>query len=127
MDKVVHFEIPYDNEGRAKKFYESVFGWQTMKMPEMEYSMVTTVPSDPQTMRPKEVGGINGGMMKRDPTSKGPVLVMGVDNIDARLKAIEKAGGKIVMPKFAMGDYGYYARVSDPEGNVVGVWQEKKK
>jgi len=45
MNKVVHFEIPYDNQSRAQKFYQEVFGWQIMKMPDMDYHMVTTTPS----------------------------------------------------------------------------------
>lgn len=31
MPRVVHFEIPADDPGRAVKFYESVFGWQIQK------------------------------------------------------------------------------------------------
>jgi len=31
MDKVVHFEIPFDDEGRAKAFYSEVFGWQIQR------------------------------------------------------------------------------------------------
>ncbi len=27
MDRVVHFEIPYDDADRAKKFYQGIFGW----------------------------------------------------------------------------------------------------
>jgi predicted enzyme related to lactoylglutathione lyase len=26
MDRVVHFEIPYDNKDRASKFYSEIFG-----------------------------------------------------------------------------------------------------
>ncbi|HEV8088006.1 MAG TPA: VOC family protein, partial [Actinomycetota bacterium] len=28
MDKVVHFEITFDDQERAKKFYQSAFGWE---------------------------------------------------------------------------------------------------
>jgi hypothetical protein len=28
MARIVHFELPYDDGGRARKFYEDVFGWQ---------------------------------------------------------------------------------------------------
>ena len=69
MDKVVHFEIPADDTGRAKKFYEDVFGWQINKvpMPGMDYSMVTTVETADKQM-PKTAGAINGGLMARDST-----------------------------------------------------------
>ena len=69
MNKVVHFEIPYDDQGRAQKFYQDVFGWQINKMPDMDYHMVTTTPSD-QNMRPTDPGAINGGLLARDPTGQ---------------------------------------------------------
>jgi uncharacterized protein len=28
MDKVVHFEIPFENKQRAMTFYTQCFGWQ---------------------------------------------------------------------------------------------------
>lgn len=128
MNKVVHFEIPFDNEERAKKFYQDAFGWQIVSVPEMNYTMVTTVETDQQTMMPKTPGAINGGLMKRDSSSaKNPVLVIDVQNIDDHLAKIKNAGGKVVMPKTEVGDMGVYARVADTEGNIVGVWQNKPR
>ena len=128
MNKVVHFEIPFDNEERAKKFYQDTFGWQILKVPEMDYSMVTTVETDQQTMVPKTPGAINGGLMKRDSaTGVYPVIVIDVQDLDTHLKRIESAGGKVVMPKMDIGDFGVYARVIDTEGNIIGVWQNKIK
>jgi len=127
MNKVVHFEIPFDDEERAKKFYQEVFGWQISKMPNMEYNAVTTVETDQQTMMPKTPGAINGGMVKKDPTGTNPVIVIDVADVDGHLKQIENAGGKVVMPKIDIGDFGYYARVADTEGNIIGIWQGKSK
>ncbi len=62
--KVVHFEIPYDDGDRAQGFYQEVFGWQLMPMPDMGYTIVTTGPTDEQT-GPTEPGFINGGMFER--------------------------------------------------------------
>jgi predicted enzyme related to lactoylglutathione lyase len=31
MPRVVHFEIPADDTGRAVKFYQKVFGWKIEK------------------------------------------------------------------------------------------------
>ena len=42
--------------------------------------------------------------------------------IDATLGRIEAAGGEVVEAKTALpGDMGFYARVRDTEGNVVGL------
>lgn len=126
MNKVVHFEIPYENEARAKQFYQDVFGWQIVKMPEMDYNMVTTTDSDPQTMRPKTPGAINGGMLKKDPTGPYPMLVIAVEDVDSHGRKVEAAGGKVVMPKIPIGNFGYYARIADPEGNIIGIWEERQ-
>jgi predicted enzyme related to lactoylglutathione lyase len=127
MNKVVHFEIPYENEERAKKFYENVFGWQIMKMPDMDYHMVTTVESDPETMRPKTPGAINGGMLKKDATVPYPLVIVDVDDVNSHVEKIKGSGGKVIMPVIPIGEFGFYARVSDSEGNIIGIWQEKKK
>src|SRR5262245_22888465 len=55
MDKVVHFEIPVDDEGRAKSFYGSVFGWGLNDSDMgggVTYTTVMTVGVDQSTMMP---------------------------------------------------------------------------
>lgn len=128
MDKVVHFEIPADNVARAKKFYEGVFGWKIEKfpMPEGEYWGIRTVAVDQKTRMPKEAGAINGGLMKRQGPAQHPVIAMNVDSIDAAIRKVEQAGGRVAMAKTAVANMGWYAYVRDTEGNLVGVWQSKK-
>ncbi|MGP0090508.1 MAG: VOC family protein [Xanthobacteraceae bacterium] len=121
MDKVVHFEVPADDLGRAKKFYQSVFGWKIMDVPHMDYAMVET--TETVNNRPKEPGAINGGMFQRNETGRSPVIVIGVASIDATIKKVEGAGGKTVARKVKVGDMGHYARVADSEGNVIGLWE----
>jgi len=127
MDKVVHFEIPADDVERAQKFYQDIFGWQIQKapMPEMEYYIVTTVETDENRM-PKEAGAINGGMMSRQVPGEQPVIVINVSDINTNLQKIEASGGRVVLPVQQVGDMGLYARFQDPEGNVVGLWQDLK-
>ena len=122
MNKVVHFEIPYDDQGRAQKFYQDVFGWEINKFPDMDYHMATTTPID-EKMKPKESGAINGGLFPKDPTCEHPVVVIDVPSVEEHIKKVESAGGKTVMPVLKMGEFGLYARVSDTEGNVIGIWQ----
>ena len=124
---VVWFEVPFDDSERAKKFYQDTFGWQIDKVPDMDYFTSLTTESDPQTMQPKTPGTINGGMFKKDPTGNYPILVIGVDSIDEHIKKVENSGGKIVMPKIDVGQFGKYARVSDTEGNIIGLWQTMKQ
>ncbi len=87
--------------------------------------MVNTVECDDKHM-PKEPGAINGGMFKRKVPNQSPVIVINVPSIDDYLGKIEKAGGKMVLPKQNVGDFGFYAQFSDTEGNVIGLWQNRQ-
>lgn len=120
--RVVHFEIPFDDNERGVGFYRDVFGWQMMPMPEMEYTMVSTGPTSDEGM-PSEPGYIGGGMFKREQDVNSPVLVMDVDDIDAALATIEAHGGTTVRAKQPVGDMGSAAYFKDSEGNLLGLWQ----
>jgi uncharacterized protein len=120
--RVVHFEIPFDDGDRARSFYKEIFGWQVMEMPEMSYTIVTSGPSNDQG--PTESGYINGGMLPRTQASTaGPVIVVDVDSIDQTLERIGGQGGTTVVGKTPVGDMGFAAYFTDPEGNVVGLWE----
>jgi predicted enzyme related to lactoylglutathione lyase len=120
--RVVHFEIPFDDGERARGFYKELFGWQLMEMPEMSYTIVTSGPSNDQG--PTESGFINGGMLSRQQAAtSGPVLVVDVDSIDETLERIGGMGGSTVVGKTPVGDMGFAAYFTDPEGNVMGLWE----
>lgn len=121
--RVVHFEIPYDDGDRARGFYKAAFDWDIVQMPEMGgYTLVMTGPSGEQG--PTEAGFINGGMLSREMSAtRHPVVVVDVPSIDATLERIPELGGSVVAGKTAVGDMGFAAYVTDPEGNVVGLWE----
>ena len=123
MGGVVHFEIPADDQERARNFYKEALGWRIDPMPEMNYNVVITTPMDEQTGRPTEPGAINGGMMAREGDLKTPVITVDVEDIDATLKTVEQLGGSVVMPKDAIPGMGYYAYFKDTEGNIMGLWE----
>jgi predicted enzyme related to lactoylglutathione lyase len=121
--RVVHFEIPFDDGDRARSFYKEIFDWQLQTMPEMGgYTLVMTGPSGDSG--PTEAGFINGGMLSREQgATSGPVIVVDVDSIDASLERIGGLGGSTVVGKTPVGDMGFAAYFTDPEGNVVGLWE----
>jgi predicted enzyme related to lactoylglutathione lyase len=123
MGKVVHFEIPADDESRAREFYGAVFGWQLQHMPELDYTIVMTTPVDEKTQLPTEPGAINGGLMKRSSDTPAPVITIDVESIDDSLKQIEAAGGSTVKPRTEIPGMGAFAYFKDPEDNVVGLWE----
>jgi len=122
MDSIVHFEIPADDTKRAGEFYSKAFGWMVNPMPEMDYVMIGTAPSDNNGMSTTP-GAINGGMPKRGQPIEHTVVTIHVQSIDDALTRIEKLGGKKVSDKMPVGDMGFAAYFKDTEGNVVGLWQ----
>ena len=123
MDSVVHFEIPASNVGRAKKFYGSIFGWKTENYPAMDYTILHTVETDRKTMKPKQPGAINGGMMKRSAKVKTPVIYMYVKDINSTIKKIKAQKGSVVQGKTHVQGKMYTAYFKDSEGNVMGLVQ----
>lgn len=121
-DKVSWFEMPVDDVTRASEFYSKVFDWATPPMGD-DAAFALTVKAD-KNGNPTEVGGINGGFHKRQGASDaGPVINIHVDDIDAKLKAIETNGGHVIQPRTEVGEYGLsMALFSDTEGNIMGVY-----
>lgn len=119
--KVVHFEIPYDDGDRARGFYRDAFGWDLQTWGEGDYTLVMTGPTGESGAT--EPGFINGGMMQREAPYSSPVLVIEVDDIDAALATVERLGGSTAMAKQAVGDMGWSAYFTDPEGNLMGLFQ----
>ncbi len=111
MSGIVHFEIPFDNAERVKKFYEELFGWKMEKAPEMEYWMIYTL------------GVPGGGMMKRQQPDQKIIDYFGVSSVSESSAKVEELGGKIHVPKMAVPKMGYMAICIDTEGNVFGLWE----
>ncbi len=105
MDRVVHFEIPFDNKERAEKFYKQIFGWEMSNVSEMDYTFVNTVPVD-GNQTPTEPGAINGGLTARNTPGETPVVVVSVSSIDDYIKRIEDNGGEASSSQDHSGKYG---------------------
>ena len=133
---VVHFEMGYDDKERMVKFYESVFGWKAQKMgPEMgNYVVAQTAETDADGMV-QQKGVINGGFYAKtdSPSSKAPSVVISVDDINAAVDAVKKAGGKILGGMDQSGKHtmepqmipgvGLWVSIEDTEGNRVSMLQ----
>jgi predicted enzyme related to lactoylglutathione lyase len=133
MDPVVHFEMPYEDGDRAAKFYSEAFGWKPQMLgPEMgNYVVVNTSETDDKTRLPKKPGRINGGLYKRTKPEQSPVVTIAVDDIQAAMKKVQQAGGKVVGGMQTPGQpddipgVGLYISFIDSEDNRVSLLQPK--
>jgi predicted enzyme related to lactoylglutathione lyase len=122
MNRVIHFEIQADDVVRAKKFYESAFGWefpQIMKKEEggMDYWGITTGESGP---------GINGGLYERPKEGDKFYLydcTIEVSDLDKAVEAVKANGGMITKEKMEIPGVGFFAGAKDTEGNRFGIMQ----
>lgn len=112
------FEIPVTDFLRAKTFYTAITGSEIHEMPhpEFKYGML---PFDMQA------GGVGGAIVQ----GKGYVPSMtcslvflnGGEDLDIALNKVEKAGGKILLPKTSIGPNGFMAQFTDTEGNRIAL------
>ena len=114
-NKVIHFEIPSDNPEKAMDFFKEVFDWKFQQFGNEQYWSVIT--------GDEKAPGINGGLMKKRDPRQPVVNSIEVASIDEHTGKIEKAGGKIVVPKMAVPSVGWLAYFTDPDGNIHGIFQ----
>jgi len=110
-----HIEIPTTSFKKAKKFFGNVFNWTFQDLPDIDY---VTFHAGAQP---------NGGFyrIKKMP-KKGQVNVyIEVENIDAKLKEIKKAKGKVVTKRTKVGDMGWFAQFATPDGCFLSLWEAK--
>jgi predicted enzyme related to lactoylglutathione lyase len=115
MSKVVHFEIPAEDPQVKMAFFGSVFGWTFQEYGDSGYYLTAA--------GEESAPGIGGAIMKRNDPSQPLTNIIGVASIDAIVPVIESNGGTIVVPKMAVGDMGFVAYFTDPEGMIHGLWE----
>ena len=116
---IVWFEIPADNVERARKFYGALFGWKIEKFPAAveNYWHIDT-------------GGGNdtpdGGLMPRMHAQQPITNYVLVPSVDEAAAKVEKLGGKIMRPRTAVGDMGYFVICRDTENNEFALWEKNE-
>jgi predicted enzyme related to lactoylglutathione lyase len=111
--KICYLEIPSTDIPRAASFYRAVFGWQIRQR------------GDGRTAFDDGVGEVSGAWVNGRPPSTQPglMLYVMVDDIVATVEAVRDHGGRIVQP-LGVDAPELTARFADPDGNVLGLYQE---
>lgn len=127
-NSVVHFEIYADDPEKLGKFYASLFDWSIDPIPGMDYRYIKTVETDAKGM-PTQAGGINGGMMKRPAGYEDRAFMnyVNVDSIEESVARAEKLGAKVMKGKTPIPGIGWFAMLTDPQGNFFAIWKMDPK
>ena len=118
---IAWFEIPVQDLQRAQAFYEKLIGAPLRRETMGAEEMAVFLPA-----ANKE--GINGCLClsaeRVAPSSQGTRVYLDVSpSIDAALVRASAAGGRVTTPKSALPPgMGFFARIADSEGNVVGLY-----
>jgi predicted enzyme related to lactoylglutathione lyase len=117
------FEIPVSNMERAIAFYEAVLDVRLERHPMGELDMAWFPMIDGK--------GASGSLVKHDtwykPSMEGTLVYFTAysGNLDIELARVEKAGGKVWIPRKPIGEFGFIAIISDTEGNRIALHSRK--
>ena len=120
---VIHWELMSKEPAKVADFYARIFGWKVDHHPAINYRVV-------DTGAPKEMPGINGGIVKPDREGPWPgnmLFYILVDDLAAYRKRIVAAGGKIHVEEQKVPGMGKLSLFSDPEGRMMGLWKAKPR
>ncbi len=113
------FDIYVNDMERAVTFYERVFQQKLEKIgdPTGETQMMS-FPTDMQSY------GAGGALVKANharPGLGGTLVYFSVEDCSVEQPRVADAGGKVVRPKFSIGEFGWVTLCEDTEGNMFGL------
>jgi predicted enzyme related to lactoylglutathione lyase len=112
--KICYIQFPATDVQKSAEFYHAVFGWPIRPRGDGAVAFDDTV------------GEVSGVWTTRRPpsTSLGILIFIMVENVAATIDAVIANGGKLVQPVGA--DLPEItAHISDPAGNIIGIYQER--
>jgi predicted enzyme related to lactoylglutathione lyase len=114
--KICYLEIPSTDPQRSAEFYQTIFGWSVRTR------------SDGELAFDDGVGEVSGSWVKnRKPATDPDILIyIWVENVADTIELIKAHGGRLVLEIGADAPE-ITARFADPDGNVLGLYQEPKE
>ncbi len=109
-------EIAATDIERAKVFYANVFGleFQYIEMPDSKMYMFGS------SQWPGSSGCIVQSSVNH-PSTDGTIIYFSCEDLNIELAKVEPAGGKVIVPKTDIGEFGFFAQFIDTEGNRIGL------
>lgn len=113
------FDIYVTDMNRAVVFYESVL--QQKLAPIGDPTGETQMMSFPADMGMYGAGGALVKSTHAHPGAGGTLVYFSVEDCTKEEARIVAAGGKVVRPKFSIGEFGWVTLCEDTEGNLFGL------
>jgi uncharacterized protein len=113
------FDVYVSDMKRAVKFYEGVL--QRKLAPIGDPTGETQMMSFPADMG---VYGAGGALVKSSyarPGVGGTLVYFSVEDCAKEESRVVAAGGKVIRPKFSIGEFGWVTMCEDTEGNLFGL------
>jgi uncharacterized protein len=107
---ISYLEIPARDPERSAAFYQHVVGWQIDRRAADDFRFAHAD------------GSFIGRFTSDAPRDGGLVPVIYVDDVAAAVARVSEHGGEVTSPPRQEGDV-LVARVRDPAGNALGLWQ----
>jgi predicted enzyme related to lactoylglutathione lyase len=120
---VVWFEIYVQDMERARRFYESVFGFSLQRLDSPDPGMEMW--SFPMQMDGPGAAGALARMDGIRPGGNGTMVYFRSEDCAVEAARVTKAGGRIHREKTSIGQYGFIALGYDTEGNLFGIHSMK--
>jgi predicted enzyme related to lactoylglutathione lyase len=115
------FEIPVKDLDRAVSFYEKAFD---VKLSAEEMAGLKMAMFPFKQGAPGAAGSLVQGA-SYEPSHAGSVVYFTVEDIPETLRRITANGGRTLMPKTGIGEYGSIAQFEDTEGNRLALHSMK--
>jgi len=115
---VCWFDIPTLDFDRAVRFYSEIMGEPIVVSEFMGQTLGVFKTDDRESV----TGDIVPPGPNHKPSPNGTRIYLSCEGkLDQVVGRVEKAGGKVLQPRFAIGEAGWIAVISDTEGNTIGL------
>jgi len=118
VNRVRWVDLGSSDAAASRDFYAKLLGWEIEVNEDPQYGGYAIA-----SHGGRQVAGIGPKMNPEAPTVWS--LYIGCVDAEATGKAVEAAGGRVVMPAFDVGDQGRMAVFTDPSGAFISVWQSE--
>jgi len=109
-------EIATTDFERAKDFYAAVF--------ELQFQLIEMPDSKMYMFGEPGKSGSAGCLIASEqskPSSDGTLVYFECEDVAVQAGRVEGAGGKVIVPKTDIGEFGFFAHFIDSEGNRIGL------